>query len=196
MGCELLRAKNNSVTDGEYRLSHHLYPDKTIKVYCHDMSVRPREYLTVNQEVNVAHWDNRRLQEETKCNDVYQVFEYHEAGHTIFSKVRLIFDKDELYLDGDDFTFAQKVSGEWRTFGIAGNCHGEGPCPLGYFKIDLTDTCAYIPELEWMLTRTENANVTSNTDRTISSAKCGGGCGECKPRHGRIHVRPTNHCNT
>ena len=168
-------------------------------MYCHNMKSDPVEYLTINPENNVAHYDSRRYKNTTECGGEFnQNYSSYSAGHAVFSKVRIMLDL--LQIAQNDYTFSTTTSGLRIPYAWAADCHGTGACPLGYFKVDLTGTCARVrPDQVWWSWGHpgRTMELEFNPERTVVTGRCGGSCGGCHPGIGQsfgVHVEPTEHC--
>ena len=100
----------------------------------------------------------------------------------------------------DDFRFAVS-EGNPVKYGRGGDCFSRGQCRRGGFKINLSGTGVKLrDDVKWGSWGAPKAdsrmiNFTKSADGTKISAVCGGSCGGCQPKSGRIYVVPKD-CET
>lgn len=138
--CRTLQQRKNVRTNGEYVLN---VRGKPVRIYCHDMNtVQPKEYITLQQNLNYAMYYDRRALDRRQCprseRDMY-ADDSLPSGTTHFQKVRL--DLHGLRVVEDDYQFARVSGARQQPFGSAGDCLSEVTgCVQGRFVISFVGT--------------------------------------------------------
>lgn len=192
--------------NGEYVLN---VRGKPVRIYCHDMNtVQPKEYITLQPNLNYAMYYDRRALDRTQCPrselDMY-ADQSLPSGTTHFQKVRL--DLHGLRVIEDDYQFARVSGARQQPFGSAGDCLSEVTgCVQGRFVISFAGTrfrlrsdtlwevsanatmgfserVSFLSAIVWsmfVIRLVMSAPIYQlQTPYKIVSASCGGFCGSC-----------------
>ncbi|XP_055852459.1 A disintegrin and metalloproteinase with thrombospondin motifs 9 [Episyrphus balteatus] len=180
--CADIRRSHRMLHDREYTI---FIKQKPMKIYCHKMNSKPKEYITLNPSENYSIYYDNKTKYPNMCPPESRNFEYKDYtvkfGRTHFHKVAI--DIATLRIIENDFTFADTVGTE-QPFGSAGDCYNtNGECPQGDFSINFNMTGFTIsPKTRWdmfgnrAVIKTPNDFHLSSTNRR---AFCGGYCGRC-----------------
>ena len=179
--CREIKLKKFAALDGEYDLwysSNSTY----IKIYCHNMSVDPTEYLSLP-----AGGESNYICKGEGSNPA----KYGPPCCGKFRKVRLIITSiiqilrtDTTFMTPSDSNCSPLTAKAIIGYGSAGGCN---KVANGNFKIDLTGTLHRISmNVSWVSQgyqpKFTNYHISSNG--RIVSAYCGGHCGHCNPTSG------------
>lgn len=137
--CYDIRRFLRTYEDREYTIYVRSMPKK---IYCHDMSSSPKEFVTVNATENYSIYYDNKTYDPDKCPPESRDFEFSDKsstpGRTSFRKIRI--DLTTLRIDEKDFTFAES-RGRPQSYGSAGDCYNRRKsCPQGDFSINLEHT--------------------------------------------------------
>ncbi|XP_055922961.1 A disintegrin and metalloproteinase with thrombospondin motifs 9 isoform X2 [Eupeodes corollae] len=180
--CADVKRFHEVLHDGEY---HIFIKKKLMKIYCHNMNGKPKEYITLNPSDNYSIYYDNKTKSPDMCPPASRKFEYKDfdinGGRTHFRKVAI--DIVRLRVIENDFTFADTV-GTQQPFGSAGDCYNQnGECPQGDFSINFNTTGFSISsKTKWDMFGNRAVIKTPNNfhrSATNRRAFCGGHCGRC-----------------
>ena len=179
--CKDVKLMDKTSKDGEFTL---WYSNKSIyiKVYCHNMTGDPSEYLSLP-----AGGATNYIYKGSRSNSAT----WGNPCRGRFNKVRLILAQsikilrsDTTFMTTDDQK-CSPLSSYIKGYGAAGDCVWGSS---GEFKIDLSGTPYKIPNaVSWASEGYQNrmkSFVKSSDGKTVS-AFCGGYCGSCNPLSGK-----------
>lgn len=141
--CEDVRRLLRNYQDDEYTI---YVRSRARRVYCHNMSSSPKEYITVNHLENYSIYYDYKTSDPDRCPPESRNREFRDnstsSGRTHFRKIRI--NLPDLRIIENDFTFAETV-GTPQLFGSAGDCYNRNKeCPQGDFSINLEKTGFHI----------------------------------------------------
>ncbi|KAL9889384.1 ADAM metallopeptidase with thrombospondin type 1 motif A isoform 2-T2 [Glossina fuscipes fuscipes] len=179
--CYDIRRFLRTYEDREYTIYVRSMPKK---IYCHDMSTSPKEFVTVNATENYSIYYDNKTYHPDKCPPESRDLEFSDKssnpGRTSFRKIRI--DLTTLRIDENDFTFAES-RGRPQSYGSAGDCYNRRKnCPQGDFSINLEHTGFHLrhgtvwePYGHHVVMKESSSN-----SRMSYRALCGGWCGGCR----------------
>uniref|UniRef100_A0A0K8VCK3 A disintegrin and metalloproteinase with thrombospondin motifs 9 n=2 Tax=Bactrocera latifrons TaxID=174628 RepID=A0A0K8VCK3_BACLA len=189
--CEDVRRLLRNYQDDEYTI---YVRSRARRVYCHNMSSSPKEYLTVNHLENYSIYYDYKTSEPNKCPPESRNREFRDnstsSGRTNFRKIRI--NLPDLRVIENDFTFAETV-GTPQLFGSAGDCYNRNKeCPQGDFSINLEKTGFHIRAgARWDTfghSVIMKVSIPFDTSTVSRRAFCGGYCGRCQLSHAGLYL--------
>ncbi|XP_029407527.2 A disintegrin and metalloproteinase with thrombospondin motifs 9 isoform X2 [Bactrocera dorsalis] len=189
--CEDVRRLLRNYQDDEYTI---YVRSRARRVYCHNMSSSPKEYITVNHLENYSIYYDYKTSVPDRCPPESRNREFRDnstsSGRTNFRKIRV--NLPDLRIIENDFTFAETV-GTPQLFGSAGDCYNRNKeCPQGDFSINLEKTGFHIRAgARWDTfghSVIMKVSIPFDTSTVSRRAFCGGYCGRCQLSHAGLYL--------
>ncbi|KAK6172762.1 hypothetical protein SNE40_016357 [Patella caerulea] len=185
--CVDIKMCNSSYVDGEYWLFPPIYNYTRVKIYCSDLSKKPKDFITL-PHLNVVRLPSGKY-EGNDCDVNETATTPMNPGETEYHKVKLDILTGNLVDTNSKYT--TQISGEAIRFGEAVGCsgiHDYPTCPRrGYVLVDFRQTGFKLSPLNIWRNRTavtyvEDCDIIEQSTYRFE-ARGDGYCGGCWPRY-------------